>query len=287
MCIKFSFQYLSEIIGLLKDRRFTPDLVRLLRDPDIGEEIVKLLESIKVTSAGNAQAEVDCIINFSAYARDAWIGQKASTFKDGARVLDAGAGQCKYRKVFSHCDYKTQDLAQYLGTTTGHQRENWSYGEIDYVCDIGSIPVPDASFDAVLCSEVLEHVPKPLDALSELSRVLVKDGRLFLTAPLASGLHQQPFHYYGGYTPHFYKKFLVECGLEIVELKPIGGLLKHVGQETHRVGRILLERAPDKLSKVKQFVLMDWLPRYFANIEEQVFVEEFTVGYLLEARKVI
>jgi len=225
----------------------------------------------------------DELVNVAAHIRDAWVAQKASSLKQGSRVLDAGAGETQYRKLFSHCDYKTQDFAQYEGSSSGILKEIWNYGQLDYICDITSIPVPDCFFDAVLCTEVLEHVPKPIDTLGEFSRILAPNGRLFLSAPLSCGIHQQPFHYYGGYSPFFYKKFLKKFGFEIVEIKPIGGLMKHVGQELHRVGRILEERAPDKLSALKKYILMRWLPLYLASLDEKIFVEEFTIGYLVEA----
>jgi SAM-dependent methyltransferase len=251
-----------------------------------GGDIAELIRVINTRGAPERSAEFEQIVNFSAYAREAWIAEKAKSLPLGTKVLDVGAGECPYRKWFAHCQYKTQDLAQYQGTPTGSQVERWSYGQIDYVCDINSIPVPEGAFDAVLCTEVLEHVPQPIETLSELSRILVRGGRLFLTAPLGSGLHQQPFHFYGGYTPYFYQRYLVDCGFEIVELRPIGGLLKHVGQEVYRVGRMIAAKAPQQLSLLTRILLLYWLPRKLARLEEAVFVEEFTVGYLVEARKV-
>lgn len=227
----------------------------------------------------------DEVINFNARTRNEWIENKANKIARGTRVLDAGAGECQYAPLFRHCNYKTQDFSHYSGTPSGILTEEWQYGKIDYVSDITSIPVPDASFDVVLCTEVLEHVPKPIEAIQELSRVLAPGGTLLLTAPLASGIHQQPYHFYGGYSPSFYKKFLPEQGLEIEEIKPIGGLMKHVAQELSRVGRILEERAPEKLSLMLKYALMCWLPKFLAKIDDEVFVEEFTVGYLVEAKK--
>ena len=254
--------------------------------PGLVDEIIELFRVMSTRGAAERSDHMEKIVNFSAYEREAWIAEKAATLCRGSKVLDVGAGECPYRKWFSHCEYLTQDLAQYRGTITGSEFERWRYGQIDYVCDSNKIPVPDGSFDVALCTEVLEHVPKPIDTLRELSRILVRGGRLFLTAPLGSGLHQQPFHFYGGYTPHFYGKFLVECGLEIVEMRPIGGLLKHVGQEAYRAGRMIAAKAPHKLSLLTRFILMFWLPRRLALLEEEVTVEEFTIGYLVEAKKV-
>ncbi|MGD0485553.1 MAG: class I SAM-dependent methyltransferase [Gemmatimonadales bacterium] len=45
------------------------------------------------------------------------------------------------------------------------------------------IPFPDASFDNVFCIEVLEHVPNPYGALTEIRRVLRSDGVLVLSVP--------------------------------------------------------------------------------------------------------
>ena len=44
--------------------------------------------------------------------------------------------------------------------------------ELRYTSDITDIPVPDNSFDFILCSEVLEHVESPEKAMSELCRVI-------------------------------------------------------------------------------------------------------------------
>lgn len=255
-------------------------------NPKLAYEILTIVKEMGSRKTESRAALMDDAANFSAQVRDAWVAQMAASLRPGSRVLDAGAGECRYQKYFAHCAYKTQDFAQYQGTTTGVLVEKWSYGKLDYVCDITSIPVEDGSFDAVLCTEVLEHVPRPIATIRELSRVLATGGRLFLTAPLGSGLHQQPHHFYGGYTPHFYRRFLVESGLEICELKPIGGLMRNVAQETYRVGRVLAEKSPDELPTFVRFLLIDWLPRYLVKCDGVIPVEEFTLGYLVEAIKV-
>ncbi len=85
---------------------------------------------------------------------------------------------------------------------------------MDYVSDITDIPVHDESFDVIICTEVLEHVPEPIKTVQEFSRIIRPGGQLFITAPLGCGLHQVPYIFYGGYTPYWYEKFLPEYGFE-------------------------------------------------------------------------
>jgi len=247
--------------------------------------LIHLHEWLNLDRWINKLCAADEVVNFNARTRNEWVAYKASKIKQSVRVLDAGAGECQYAPYFRHCDYKTQDFSQYSGTKSGILAEEWKYGKIDYVCDISNIPVPDASFDVVLCTEVLEHVPKPIEVIEELARVLAPNGTLLLTAPLSSAIHQQPYHFYGGYSPFFYKKFLPEFGLDIKEIKPVGGLMKHVAQEVSRAGRVLEELAPDKRSLMLKYILTCWLPKVLAKLDDEVFIEEFTVGYLIEAQK--
>ena len=109
------------------------------------------------------------IFHYNVYNRDKFIAKIAATLENKTRILDVGAGPCKYKNYFSHCDYKSQDFALYDG-------EGHSYGNLDYISDILSIPVENGSFDCILCSEVFEHIPRPDLALKEFSRILNKNG---------------------------------------------------------------------------------------------------------------
>lgn len=173
---------------------------------------------------------------FNQYERDRWVAMQAAQIPAGSRVLDVGAGSCPYRDLFAHCQYEAHDFAQLEPDQLLGRK---GYGRIDYVSDILSIPVPDASFDVILCTEVLEHVPEPIRVVHEFARILKPGGRLFLTAPLGSGLHQEPYHFYGGYTPYWYRKFLVEAGFGNITIEPNGGFFKHYGQESLRFAMLL------------------------------------------------
>ena len=189
---------------------------------------------------------------FNQVNRDRWVVEQAFKLPAGTRILDMGAGSCPYRTLFAHCRYETQDFAG----LSPDQLLHGSYGRIDYRCDIISVPVSDAEFDAILCTEVLEHVPEPIKAVREMARILKPGGRLILTAPLGSGIHQEPFHYYGGYTPYWYQNFLGAAGFSQIKVEANAGFFKFFGQESIRFVRTAL---PFKLGMPLLLELL-WLP---------------------------
>ncbi|MCK4669667.1 MAG: class I SAM-dependent methyltransferase [Nanoarchaeota archaeon] len=52
-----------------------------------------------------------------------------------------------------------------------------------YIGDVGNIPYKDNTFDCIICIDVLEHIKDEKKAISELTRVLKKGGRLIVTGP--------------------------------------------------------------------------------------------------------
>jgi ubiquinone/menaquinone biosynthesis C-methylase UbiE len=222
--------------------------------------------------------------DFNQRNRDSWVRAKAAAVVPGAKVLDVGAGTCPYRSMFAHCEYKTHDFKHYEGEKLGNTRE---YGQIDYESEITAIPLPDSSFDVILCTEVLEHVPEPVAALREMARLLRPSGRMLLTAPLGSGLHQLPFHFYGGYTPEWYRHFAGKLGLEVREITPNGGFFRQLAQECARVSWTLPQHQ-HLHGNNQQFIrdlFGEWLPRYLFALEEKHFIGQFTVGYHVELLK--
>jgi SAM-dependent methyltransferase len=185
---------------------------------------------------------------FNIFNRREWVAAQAKKLPAGSRVLDVGAGPGQYRELFAHCEYRTQDFGQEPGTIG-------RYTKLDYESDITAIPVESASFDAILCTEVIEHVPDPVAAVREMARILKPGGRIFLTAPLASFLHQEPYQFYGGYTPYWYQKFLPEVGIDVEEIESNQGFFSLYGQETLRYVDLLRGPAVKKLGFGKRAVL--------------------------------
>ena len=170
--------------------------------------------------------------------RQWWLVKTLTAISKGMRILDAGAGELRNKSLCAHLQYVSQDFCQYEGTgdCKGLQTGEWDTTRIDLICDITSIPEPDASFDVILCSEVLEHIPDPLLAIDELSRLLKPGGKLILTAPFASMVHFAPYHFCTGFSRYWYEHHLPLRGMKIEELTPNGDYFSYARQEMIRLG---------------------------------------------------
>ncbi len=116
------------------------------------------------------------------------------------------------------------------------QTKDWDTARIDLVSDITEIPAEDASFDVILCSEVLEHVPEPNHALDEFARLLKPGGILILTAPFASNVHMAPYYFCSGFSKYWFEHHLSSRGFEIRELVANGDWYDLLRQEITRLG---------------------------------------------------
>src|ERR1051326_8232905 len=165
--------------------------------------------------------------------RERWVKKTLGSIPAGQSLLDAGAGELKYRKYCSHLSYVSQDFGQYdgKGDGAGIQTESWDNSKLDIVSDIASIPVEDKSFDNILCTEVFEHIPHPVKALKEFSRIIKPGGKLILTAPFCSITHFAPYHFYTGFNIYFYRKWLSDFGFELEELTYNGNYFEYLAQE--------------------------------------------------------
>jgi SAM-dependent methyltransferase len=146
---------------------------------------------------------------------------------DGS-LIDVGCGRQPYRAYFRHvrdkvaCDYDA------------------SRGEVDFVCPASDIPVADQSFDAVLCTEVLEHVPDPFAVWQEFHRVLRPGGKVLLTTPMYWPEHEQP-HDYFRYPAHGLCCLAENAGFVVSRLIPRGGVWALLGQVVlHTMPRFFL-----------------------------------------------
>lgn len=175
--------------------------------------------------------------NINEVSRQAWLTHTLRMLPSGIRILDAGAGELRNRAHCAHLDYVSQDFGEYTGGgAEGLSSTPWDATKVDITSDITSIPELDASFDAILCSEVLEHVPEPTKALDEFTRLLKPGGILILTAPFSSNVHMAPYHFCSGFSKYWYEHHLRRRGYKIKELTPNGDWYALLRQEITRLG---------------------------------------------------
>jgi 2-polyprenyl-3-methyl-5-hydroxy-6-metoxy-1,4-benzoquinol methylase len=101
--------------------------------------------------------------------------------RPGARVLDIGCGISAQADMFRDLRYVGADLNRIRLKRAGAVNRWAAYA----VEDITRMGWRDHSFDAVVCLEVIEHVPEFFRAalMIELFRVLQRDGVLVLSTP--------------------------------------------------------------------------------------------------------
>lgn len=175
------------------------------------------------------------LVESNEVARDTWVRRVLADVPAGSSLLDVGAGEQPYKSSARHLVYAAQDIANYDGTGSGVglQTGSWNYEGLDFVCDLLDIP-EDKSYDAVLCTEVLEHVPDPVAALEKLARLVCPNGQLILTAPFCSFTHFAPYHFCTGFNRYFYETHLGRLGFDVRFIANNGGFFDYVGQEIAR-----------------------------------------------------
>ncbi|MEO5643295.1 MAG: class I SAM-dependent methyltransferase [Bacteroidia bacterium] len=182
--------------------------------------------------------------------RRSWVKLQLEKIPTGSRVLDAGAGEQQYKSFCTHLKYVSQDFAAYKpeNLDSGLQMPAWDYGKLDIISDITAIPETDGSFDVILCTEVFEHIPDPIAAIKEFSRLLRKGGTLILTAPFTSMTHFAPYHFSTGFNRFFYEHHFPRAGLKIEVLDYNGNYFDVISQELQRMDHVAIQYAKDKPS---------------------------------------
>ncbi|HWQ13411.1 MAG TPA: class I SAM-dependent methyltransferase [Roseiflexaceae bacterium] len=103
---------------------------------------------------------------------------------------------------------------------------------VTIVGDIQRCPqIPDATYDVIVCTQVLEHVPNPFLAAAELCRILKPGGRLLLTVPAAFPYHPAPGDYWRFSRDSL--RLLFEERLGEIHIETFGNRLTVVGAYWH------------------------------------------------------
>lgn len=141
--------------------------------------------------------------------------KKAGKYISG-RVLDVGAGEFnRYSGHFSHYEYVRMDPRH-----TEHA---------DVVGSADNIPLPDNSFDSVVCTQVFEHLEYPEKSASEIYRVLKPGGHLLVTIPQMNELHEEPYDFFR-YTKFGLEALFGNVGFKTVIMDQRGGYFTMIAQ---------------------------------------------------------
>lgn len=162
-------------------------------------------------------------ISYDVFKTEEFVKKVACHIEKNSKILDVGAGLCPYKKHFQHADYVSQDFC------LNGDNMDWDFSHIDIKSDLHDMPIEDNSFDYILCTFVLEHIKYPQKAFREFSRILKKNGKLFLVAPLVSEEHHEPFDYFR-FTKYGLKLLAEENGFKINQMKKRGGFFIFLSQ---------------------------------------------------------
>jgi SAM-dependent methyltransferase len=143
------------------------------------------------------------------------------------RLLDVGCGDKPYRSLFAPyvSEHLGVDFAPTYDGSVNAQR-----GGADLVYEGEALPFASGEFDTVLCTQVLEHAPRPRDLLAECARVLRPDGVLIVTVPFSFRIHSAP-HDYVRFTSFGLRAMVQDAGFVVERLHARGGLWRVVGQK--------------------------------------------------------
>jgi len=194
----------------------------------------------------------------------------------GSRLIDVGAGNSPYRELFDHLHYESTDWEHSV-----HPGAR----AVDHIGPAHDLPVAHESYDAVLCTQVLEHVPNPDAVIAELYRVLRPGGRLYMTVPLAWELHEMPFDFYR-YTPHGLATILGGTGFAELDIRPRNDCFATLAQLLQNVGSTM-GRYPDGKDAQRAQVqsMLHAMAATVATFSELDVRGIFPLGYSIVARR--
>ncbi|MBV8597939.1 MAG: class I SAM-dependent methyltransferase [Actinobacteria bacterium] len=142
-----------------------------------------------------------------------WLAERAATLASNgsSRVLDFGCGDRRYEPVFARVG------AAYVGFDAP-----WNpLADVTGAPD--AVPVADASFDIVVCTQTLEHLPDPAAAIRELRRIVRPDGHVIASTHGTAVYHPSPTDYWRWTRPGLEKLFTDNAEWSSVDVAPAQG----------------------------------------------------------------
>ena len=137
-------------------------------------------------------------------------------------VLDIGCGQSPYRFLLD------PEATNYFGIDIIGAKD-FGYDNPDITSFDGkNIPFEDNMFDAVICTEVLEHVQDYQYLIDEIYRTTKKNADIIVTIPWSARYHYIPYDYFR-YTPSSLRTMFSK--FSEAEIKPRGNDIAVIGSK--------------------------------------------------------
>lgn len=163
---------------------------------------------------------------------------------------------------------------------------DWAPGEhVDFSCDLAHpLPFADRSFDTIVLSDVLEHVPEPELLWREMTRVLAMNGKIVLNVPFYYAIHAHPHDYYR-YTNFALERFARLNELNVLQLQPIGGIVEVMSDLVAKsLSKVPLIGPP--LAMLTQFAARFWARTTWGQRVAQTSSRHFPLGYFMVAQRI-
>lgn len=115
---------------------------------------------------------------------------EAANFAKGGVILDAGAGQLRFKPFFEKSIYISQEH------TTGIELKGMKNIKFDLISPLDEkIPLKDSCIDEIICNSTLEHIRYPERFFAEAWRVLKPGGRIYISVPFICLEHEVPYDF--------------------------------------------------------------------------------------------
>ncbi len=99
----------------------------------------------------------------------------------GQRILEVGCGGGHVLRMFSQCKLTGVDVSGEMLAKAARNLQGCNVRLLKG--ELQSLDLPEASFDRIICTEVLEHTVDPDQVLGEMRRLLHPAGRIVVTFP--------------------------------------------------------------------------------------------------------
>lgn len=132
-------------------------------------------------------------------------------------LLDIGCGKMPYKEYI----LKNSVVNKYEGIDIEDALVYDNNIKPDFYWDGKTLPLANKTYDVIIATEVLEHVPDIKHFLNEVNRVLKKGGVFFLTTPFLWNLHEIP-HDHHRLTPFSLERHLKENNFHKIEITAAG-----------------------------------------------------------------